>query len=73
MKKSIHGLLLNGPNLNLLGLREPAIYGSASLDDIEKKLIQQALEQDVVLEAKQSNSESELISFITKPELTKIL
>ena len=71
MKKSIHGLLLNGPNLNLLGLREPAIYGSASLDDIEKKLIQQALEQDVVLEAKQSNSESELISFIHQARTNK--
>lgn len=54
-------LLLNGPNLNLLGSREPAIYGSATLQDIEQKLKELASRQGHELIAAQSNSESELI------------
>ena len=54
-------LLLNGPNLNLLGSREPAIYGSATLHDIEKKLKELAAAQGHELIAAQSNAEHELI------------
>ncbi len=55
-------LLLNGPNLNLLGTREPAIYGSASLHDIEAKLKGLARARGHELLCAQSNSEHELIA-----------
>jgi 3-dehydroquinate dehydratase-2 len=57
-------LLLNGPNLNLLGSREPEIYGSDTLDGIAKKLAQQATSSNHQLSHFQSNSESELINKI---------
>ncbi len=55
-------LLLNGPNLNLLGTREPAIYGSASLHDIEVKLEGLARARGHELMSAQSNAEHELIA-----------
>ena len=57
-------LLLNGPNLNLLGLREPEIYGSASLQSIEAKLEGLARARGHSLVALQSNAEHELIAKI---------
>lgn len=54
-------LLLNGPNLNLLGTREPERYGSATLDDICAALARQAQASGHTLEAVQSNAEHELI------------
>jgi 3-dehydroquinate dehydratase-2 len=57
-------LLLNGPNLNLLGLREPQIYGSASLQSIEAKLGDLARGRGHSLSAFQSNAEHELIAKI---------
>ncbi|GAA0411372.1 type II 3-dehydroquinate dehydratase [Cocleimonas flava] len=57
-------LLLNGPNLNLLGTREPEIYGSDTLDDIAKRLEKQASEKSHTFEHVQSNSESTLIETI---------
>jgi 3-dehydroquinate dehydratase-2 len=57
-------LLLNGPNLNLLGTREPEVYGSASLQSIEVKLAELALAQGHTLTAFQSNAEHELIAKI---------
>jgi 3-dehydroquinate dehydratase-2 len=54
-------LLLNGPNLNLLGTREPAVYGSATLQDIETKLKEAAVAQGHEFFALQSNAEHELI------------
>jgi 3-dehydroquinate dehydratase-2 len=57
-------LLLNGPNLNLLGTREPAIYGSATLPEIEARLKAQCTAQGHELIAAQSNAEHELIAKI---------
>jgi 3-dehydroquinate dehydratase-2 len=65
-------LLLNGPNLNLLGAREPEIYGSDTLDDIAKRLTQQASEFKHQLSHLQSNSESRLIDGIHQAALDKI-
>ncbi|MFC3681252.1 type II 3-dehydroquinate dehydratase [Bacterioplanoides pacificum] len=57
-------LVLQGPNLNLLGSREPEIYGAATLADIEQKLQQQASQQGHRLEQLQSNAEHVLIDRI---------
>ena len=57
-------LLLNGPNLNLLGQREPEIYGHKDLNEIENELKNIASNYDSTLEAFQSNSESDLVNNI---------
>jgi 3-dehydroquinate dehydratase, type II len=57
-------LVLNGPNLNLLGKREPGIYGAATLDDIVSRLQQLAMNMDVELTHQQSNAEYELVDTI---------
>ncbi len=57
-------LLLNGPNLNLLGKREPGIYGSKTLDEIVADLTHNAGELGVTLEHLQSNAEHELVGRI---------
>ncbi|OOR98926.1 type II 3-dehydroquinate dehydratase [Haemophilus paracuniculus] len=57
-------LLLNGPNLNMLGKREPQIYGSQTLADIEQHLQQLAAQRGVSLDYFQSNSEEALINRI---------
>lgn len=57
-------LLLNGPNLNLLGSREPEIYGSTSLADIESQLLKICLEGNHSLDSFQSNAEHDLVNKI---------
>ena len=57
-------LLINGPNLNLVGKREPSIYGAQTLEDIQKELMTLASELDVRLKFFQSNSEGEMIDCI---------
>jgi len=59
-----HLLLLNGPNLNLLGTREPSVYGAVTLDQIAARLGQLASDAGHHLSAFQSNSEAELIAQI---------
>ena len=59
-------LLINGPNLNLVGKREPSIYGSKTLEEIEEELVHLARELDATLKFFQSNSEGELIDCIQK-------
>lgn len=65
-------LVLHGPNLNLLGLREPATYGTDSLTELNDKLIKNASTAGFNLSTKQSNSESELIDAIQQALVDKI-
>jgi 3-dehydroquinate dehydratase-2 len=57
-------LVINGPNLNLLGSREPEHYGSESLDSINQKLSKMAADNGFSLQSVQSNAEAELIDHI---------
>ena len=57
-------LLLNGPNLDMLGVREPDVYGSATLRDLEDMVLAYARAKGISLFCIQSNSESELIDKI---------
>ena len=64
MAKRKNILILNGPNLNLLGVRQPEIYGSRTLEDLEEMCISKgkACSMNVIFE--QTNSESKLVTFI---------
>ena len=57
-------MFLNGPNLNLLGQREPGIYGNTTLADIEAKVRERASKFEAEIEFRQSNLEGELVNWI---------
>tara|TARA_B100000900_G_C20259203_1_gene585239 strand:- start:72 stop:503 length:432 start_codon:yes stop_codon:yes gene_type:complete len=65
-------LVLNGPNLNLLGSREPDVYGTETLNDIQNKLSAIATKNSVNINFYQSNSENDLIDELHKAKLNSV-
>ena len=63
-KLDMNILVIHGPNLNLLGKRQPEIYGTQTLDNINQDLIQIAQKQGVTLKVFQSNQEGKIVSEI---------
>ena len=63
--------VLNGPNLNLLGVREPEKYGHAKLTDVEKLCVETAAQYGLKADCRQSNREGELIDFIHEAHTRK--
>lgn len=59
-------LVLHGPNLNLLGTREPALYGTITLEEVNASLKKLAMDLGVSVESRQSNLEGELVTWIQK-------
>ncbi len=57
-------LILNGPNLNLLGTREPAVYGAQTLADVRELCVQACAQHGLALDFRQSNHEGELVDWI---------
>jgi 3-dehydroquinate dehydratase-2 len=70
MAKKRKILVLHGPNLNLLGKRQPEIYGRLSLDQINRKIHALARELGVEVEMRQSNSEGDLVDWIQQAPKT---
>jgi 3-dehydroquinate dehydratase II len=61
-------LIIHGPNLNLLGRREPDIYGNMTLNDLNKKISEYGKQRDVEIKTVQSNKEGDIIDFIQNAE-----
>ena len=56
--------VLNGPNMNMLGLRQPQVYGAATLDDVESLCAETADKLDLAIDFRQTNHEGELITWV---------
>jgi 3-dehydroquinate dehydratase-2 len=56
--------VLNGPNLNMLGLRQPEVYGAATLDDVEQLCAETAESLGLAIDFRQTNGEGELVSWV---------
>ena len=65
-------LVINGPNLNMLGIREVGIYGSETYSSLVKKIKDYAKESNIDVECKQSNYEGEIITFIQDAYFDKV-
>jgi 3-dehydroquinate dehydratase-2 len=63
-------LVLNGPNLNLLGVREPHLYGSETLAEIEEACLERAASLDLDIDFRQSNTEGQLIDWVQEARQT---
>lgn len=64
MDKIINCIIINGPNINMLGVREPELYSNKTLKEIEKNLYKLSQELSIHIETFQSNSEGKLVDFI---------
>ncbi len=56
--------VLNGPNLNMLGTRQPAVYGAATLDDVEQVCAATAEQVGIAIDFRQTNGEGEIVSWV---------
>ena len=66
-------LIINGPNLNLLGKRDRSLYGSLGLDEIENKLNSEAEKLKINIEFFQSNHEGNIVDFLQSNSLSKFI
>lgn len=65
-------LVLNGPNLNMLGIREPGIYGSSTYDDLVRMITDHCSSKGIEVECKQSNHEGDLVDYIQQAYYDKV-
>ena len=66
-------LILNGPNLNLLGLREPAIYGAVTLGGLKQLCVNAGLTQNFEIDFRQTNAEHELVDWLQQAGLEGLI
>lgn len=64
-------MIINGPNLNLLGVREPEIYGYDTIEDLAQICYKEAEEYEVTIDFRQSNHEGEIIDYIHETKLSQ--
>ena len=66
-------LVLHGPNLNLLGTREPEVYGDMTLEEIDRRIARRAGELGIEVESRQSNLEGELVTWIQEADVDAVI